>query len=56
MPVKNGFEASEAIRHIEKVNPLSRDTIQPSTAQNERIPIFAVSASLLESQREFIMR
>ena len=55
MPVKNGFEASEAIRRVEKYNPLPLDAIRPSTSLNGHIPIFAVSASLLESQREFMM-
>lgn len=49
MPILNGFESTEQIRSFEKKNslPLSR----LSQELNGRIPVFAVSASLVESQR-----
>ncbi|KAF9462987.1 Tco3, phytochrome related signal transduction histidine kinase, partial [Collybia nuda] len=54
MPILNGFEATQEIRKIEKVH---RNHIPPveqrlSYELNGRIPIFAVSASLLERQRD----
>lgn len=55
MPILNGFGAAQRIRRIEKANPLPLDAIRPSTDLNNGIPIFAVSASLKESQREYMM-
>jgi len=55
MPILNGFGAAQRIRQIEKANPLPLDAIRPSTDLNNGIPIFAVSASLKESQREYMM-
>ena len=55
MPILNGFGAAQRIRQIEKTNPLPFDAIRPSTGLNNGIPIFAVSASLKESQREYMM-
>lgn len=48
MPILNGFDASKAIRLLEKTFPPPE---RRSTRFNGRIPIFAVSASLLERQR-----
>lgn len=50
MPLLNGYEATERIRALEqdeKRPPLTR----LSHKLNGRLPIFAVSASLLEAQR-----
>lgn len=55
MPILDGFGAAERIRQIEKANPLPLDALRPSTDLNNGIPIFAVSASLKESQREFML-
>ena len=50
MPLLNGYEATERIRALEQdgKTPQSRLSYQ----LNGRIPIFAVSASLFEAQRE----
>ena len=56
MPLLNGFEAAKAIRALEK--DVSNDPTPPETParlskkMNGRIPIFAVSASLFERQRD----
>lgn len=50
MPILNGFEATQKIRNVEKAVP--GDSSLLSQKLNGRIPIFAVSASLLEHQRE----
>ena len=49
MPILNGFDASKAIRFIEQTFPPSE---RRSSQLNGRIPIFAVSASLQEKQRD----
>lgn len=54
MPILNGFEATEAIRLFEA--SLDLDNPRASRALNGRIPIFAVSASLLERQRAELAR
>ena len=53
MPILNGYEATESIRNLEKAS----SSIQCPTSSrrlshqlNGRIPIFAVSASLIEYQ------
>ena len=55
MPILDGFGATRKIREFERAHPLRIDAIRPSTDLNDGIPIFAVSASLKESQREFMM-
>lgn len=56
MPLLNGFEAAKAIRVLEM--DVSNDPTPPETPVrlskklNGRIPIFAVSASLFERQRD----
>ncbi|KDQ11477.1 hypothetical protein BOTBODRAFT_35351 [Botryobasidium botryosum FD-172 SS1] len=52
MPILNGFEATERIRELEKSYAPSVDDMRQSLRLNGRIPIFAVSASLLERQRQ----
>ncbi|TFK40714.1 hypothetical protein BDQ12DRAFT_697388 [Crucibulum laeve] len=54
MPILNGFEATQRIRELEKadVNLPPPPSRRLSHILNGRIPIFAVSASLLEQQRE----
>lgn len=49
MPLLNGYEATERIRALEQ--DLKEPPTRLSTRLNGRIPIFAVSASLQESQR-----
>ncbi|KIK92491.1 hypothetical protein PAXRUDRAFT_34497 [Paxillus rubicundulus Ve08.2h10] len=52
MPILNGFESTERIREVESKTPLGpASNRRPSLELNGRIPIFAVSASLLERQR-----
>ena len=55
MPILNGFQATEQIRKLEnRPAPGGSDTAQAprlSYQLNGRLPIFAVSASLLEQQR-----
>ncbi|TFK52362.1 hypothetical protein OE88DRAFT_1628063 [Heliocybe sulcata] len=54
MPILNGFEATERIREFERgLSPLDRPSRsrRKSHQLNGRVPIFAVSASLVESQR-----
>ncbi|THH14899.1 hypothetical protein EW146_g5499 [Bondarzewia mesenterica] len=50
MPILNGFEATERIRSVEPF--LSVVSQRASHLLNGRIPIFVVSASLLERQRD----
>lgn len=54
MPILDGFEATKRIRSIEEASSGSvhEGPIQISLKLNGRIPIFAVSASLAEHQRE----
>ncbi|KAF9220495.1 hypothetical protein BS17DRAFT_797672 [Gyrodon lividus] len=58
MPILDGFESTERIREVESKTPLGPPSSRrPSTELNGRIPIFAVSASLLAQQRpELISR
>ncbi|ORY73094.1 hypothetical protein BCR35DRAFT_281817 [Leucosporidium creatinivorum] len=51
MPIKDGFETTEAIRAMEAASPLPHAQLRPSTILNGRIPIIAVSASLPEKER-----
>ena len=50
MPILNGFEATRGIRELEKAQPVPNRRLSQNL--NGRIPIFAVSASLLEQQRD----
>lgn len=50
MPILNGFDATKAIRRLEKDTPEAASD-RLSMRLNGRIPIFAVSASLYERQR-----
>ena len=54
MPILNGFESAKRIRAFEKANPdkFNAPPVRTSKQLNGRIPIFAVSASLQERQRE----
>lgn len=60
MPILNGFDAAKAIRALpsklessESIATTSTDKVRRSKELNDgNIPIFAVSASLLERQRE----
>ena len=49
MPLLNGYETTERIRSLE-LNKKDCGSIRPSHKLNGRLPIFAVSASLLEAQ------
>lgn len=55
MPILDGYQATERIRNLEKCDLQSISVplpaLRPSHKLNGRIPIFAVSASLLEHQR-----
>lgn len=50
MPLLNGYEATERIRVLEKEFKVDHQRLAHKL--NGRIPIFAVSASLYEAQRE----
>ncbi|CAE6456623.1 unnamed protein product, partial [Rhizoctonia solani] len=55
MPILDGFGATKAIRKLEAASPAETSAIaadRTSMRLNGRIPIFAVSASLREKQRE----
>ncbi|KAI0051509.1 hypothetical protein FA95DRAFT_1485478 [Auriscalpium vulgare] len=54
MPILNGFEATQRIRKLEATTLPSHDRVSHNL--NGRIPIFAVSASLLEKERDEFMR
>jgi CheY-like chemotaxis protein len=58
MPILDGFEATEHIRAHEKAHALVGLPSQSRLPgeSNPRIPVFAVSASLRESQRETLLR
>ena len=51
MPILNGLEATQQIRHLEATKLAKTDRLAHSL-NGGRIPIFAVSASLVERQRE----
>jgi DNA-binding response OmpR family regulator len=51
MPILNGLEATQQIRYLEATKFAKTDRLAHSL-NGERIPIFAVSASLVERQRE----
>ncbi|KAL8887567.1 MAG: hypothetical protein Q9215_004883 [Flavoplaca cf. flavocitrina] len=50
MPIVDGLTSTKMIRSFEKSHP--RGPISERAALNSRIPIFAVSASLIEKERE----
>jgi len=54
MPILNGFEAAKRIRALENDDgeAMPETSLRASKRLNGRIPIFAVSASLLERQRD----
>ena len=54
MPIVDGLSSTKMIRSFEKLNPSRLKSI--STATNGRIPIFAVSASLIEEETELYVR
>ncbi|KAF9807670.1 hypothetical protein IEO21_08128 [Rhodonia placenta] len=54
MPLLNGFEATQRIRQIEQERQVELHRV--SHKLNGRIPIFAVSASLFEDQREELFK
>jgi CheY-like chemotaxis protein len=49
MPIADGMASTRMIREFEATTP---DALSDIAQQNERIPIFAVSASLLESEKQ----
>lgn len=51
MPILDGFQATKHIRSLERRKPHDIQSARKSLQLNGRIPIFAVSASLLEGQR-----
>lgn len=51
MPIVDGFTSTKMIRSFEKVSK-SVNCLSPRARPNGRIPIFAVSASLVERERE----
>ena len=55
MPVLNGFETSTCIRKLEMQYERTDAPARVSKILNGRVPIFAVSASLKENQRNDII-
>jgi len=51
MPILNGLEATQQIRHLEATNKLAKTDRLAHALNGGRVPIFAVSASLVERQR-----
>lgn len=49
MPIVDGLSSTKMIRSFEKLNP---SRLSASAYSNGRVPIFAVSASLVEKERE----
>lgn len=58
MPILNGFESTEHIRRYEQAHPLKSNSTGPRGIEgsNDRIPVFAVSASLYEHQRDKLIQ
>ena len=50
MPIVDGLLATKMIRDFESKTP--KAALSDKAIQNDRVPIFAVSASLLEAHRE----
>ena len=50
MPIVDGLTSTKMIRSFEKTHP--SDMLSPRAAFNGRVPIFAVSASLVERDRQ----
>lgn len=50
MPIVDGFSSTKMIRSFEKTH--SPTCLSPRARLNSRIPVFAVSASLVEKERE----
>jgi hypothetical protein len=50
MPIVDGFSSTKMIRSFEKTH--STTCLSPRARLNSRIPVFAVSASLVEKERE----
>lgn len=50
MPIVDGLSSTKMIRSFEKLNPSRLKSV--STTTNGRVPIFAVSASLIEEESE----
>jgi hypothetical protein len=55
MPILDGFGATKGIRTIERATPKPKHLLRRSIALVGRIPIFAVSASLTEDQRGYMI-
>ncbi|RXW22877.1 hypothetical protein EST38_g2993 [Candolleomyces aberdarensis] len=58
MPILDGFEATQRIRQVEEQISKSNTStsMRLSRRLNGRIPIFAISASLVESQKDELIR
>jgi hypothetical protein len=54
MPIVDGFTSTKMIRSYEKTH--GKASLSPRASMNGRIPIFAVSASLLEKEREMYVK
>jgi CheY-like chemotaxis protein len=50
MPIVDGMTATQMVRDYEKKTPT--DILSEKAKNNSRVPIFAVSASLLESEKD----
>lgn len=54
MPIVDGFKSTKMIRSFEKIHGIG--CLSTRVSANGRIPIFAVSASLVERDRELYMK
>lgn len=52
MPLLDGYECTAAIRKVEQEYPLKTNQTTAFHDINQQVPIFAVSASLVESRRD----
>lgn len=50
MPILDGMRATRAIREFESKTP--KEALSDKAMHNDRVPIFAVSASLVEKDRD----
>ena len=50
MPILDGMRATRAIREFESKTP--KEALSEKAIHNDRVPIFAVSASLVEKDRD----
>jgi CheY-like chemotaxis protein len=55
MPIENGYTATKSIRSFEKSSPSDTTSQSSSLSPQRHVPVIAVSASLVERERDFYM-